>query len=268
MKSLVLAFAVAMSAVGAHASTVQINLDARGWVAADDPIKESQTANFHADEGGVVIGHDPDRTNRSLNQNLAVVSTVTHNGPFTFSGSLIAPEDDDVLGLVFGYQDGQNNFRFSWTGGQDADWEAGRYTDADGVEHGYEGAMLVREQAGTAETLAHDPLSFWTAGIAYDFTLSVSETLLEMEVLKGARSVVHFATAGLFDTAGRVGVFTRSNSALFRNSSGFGLDRDALASFDEFRDIAAVPVPAALPMLLVVMTGLFGFGRARRHRAN
>ena len=88
MKAFLSAAVLVFSGFAVQAATVPITLDARNWVNADDPIKESQTAISVVSEKGVAIGHDPFRTNRSLNQNLAVVSDFTTSTPFRFSGSI------------------------------------------------------------------------------------------------------------------------------------------------------------------------------------
>ena len=210
---------------------------------ADDPIKESQTAISVISEKGIAIGHDPFRTNRSLNQNLAVVSDFTTSSPFRFSGSIRAPEDDDILGLLFGYQDGQNNFRFSWTGGEDADWEAGHTVDENGDKHGYQGAMLVQEIGGKATALAHLDGLFWKARKTYVFDLLVTElgtrgtsdfrTIIELAITDGTNPIVNLSAQSNDVSDGRVGVFTRSNSALFWNPAADKFTKGELAGVED-----------------------------------
>ncbi len=273
MKALLSAVALVFAGLSAQASTVPINLDARDWMNADDPIKESQTANSVTSEKGVAIGHDPFRINRSLNQNLAVVSDFTTSSPFRFTGNLRAPQDDDVLGLLFGYIDGQNNFRFSWTGGEDADWEAGRTIDEFGNQHGYEGAMLVQEVDGKAETLAHLDGLFWQAKKNYAFDLLVTEfgsrgssefrTIIDLVITSGKEQVLSFSAESDSVADGRVGVFTRSNSALFWNPEASPFTKRDLASLEDGSNLVANPLPPGILQILAAF-GLLTVLRLRR----
>ncbi len=273
MKAFIGATVIVVSGFSAQAATVPITLDARNWVNADDPIKESQTAVSVMSEKGVAIGHDPHRTNRSLNQNLAVVSDFITTTPFSFSGSVSAPEDDDVLGLVFGYEDGQNNFRFSWTGGEDADWEAGRTVDEHGNKRGYQGAMLVQEVDGKATTLAHIDGLFWQAKKTYTFELLVSEigelgasdfrTIIGLAITDGKDSIVNLSAESDLATHGRVGVFTRSNSALFWNPAADKFTKGELAGIEEVANLVATPLPPGILQAFAAF-GLLALLRRRR----
>lgn len=273
MKAFFGAVAVVVSGFAAQASTVPINLDARNWINADDPIKESQTAISVMSEKGVAIGHDPNRTNRSLNQNLAVVSDFITTTPFSFSGSVRAPEDDDILGLLFGYQDGQNNFRFSWTGGEDADWEAGRTVDETGQKRGYQGAMLVQEVDGKATTLAHIDGLYWQAKKSYAFELLVTElgehgtsdfrTIIDLAITDGSDSIVSLSAESDLASNGRVGVFTRSNSALFWNPAAAEFTNGELASIENGGNLIPNPLPPGILQILAAF-GLLAFLRHRR----
>jgi hypothetical protein len=272
MKAFIGAVALVFSGYAVQASTVPINLDARNWINADDPIKESQTAISVMSKKGVAIGHDPNRTNRSLNQNLAVVSDFNTNSPFSFSGKFRAPEDDDILGLLFGYQDGQNNFRFSWTGGEDADWEAGRTVDEHGNEHGYQGAMLVQEIGGKATTLAHLDGLFWQPERQYAFELEVTElgvrgssdfqTVIDLVINSGSDSVFSLSANSGLVTDGRVGVFTRSNSALFWNPQAPSFTEDDLAGIENGIALIANPLPPGILQIFAAF-GLLAFLRRR-----
>ena len=272
MKAFISAVAVVFAGFTAQASTVPITLDARDWMNADDPIKETQTAISVMSEKGIAIGHDPYRTNRSLNQNLAVVSDFTTSSPFSFSGSMRAPEDDDILGLLFGYQDGHNNFRFSWTGGEDADWEAGRTVDEHGVKRGYQGAMLVQEVDGKATTLAHLDGLFWRPNKTYAFELLVTElgergtsdfrTIIDLAVTNGSNSVLNLSAESDLVSDGQVGVFTRSNSALFWNPEASKFAKSELESIENGGNLIANPLPPGILQILAAF-GLLAFLRRR-----
>lgn len=210
-----------------------VTLDATTWLNADDPIKENQSGTSTTGDGFVTIHGNGD---------LAVVTDFTVAPGFDFSGTVMAPEDDDILGWVFGYEDGFNNFRISWTGGEDHDWEAGPR---------FGGLMLVEEDAGVTDVLFREPNLLWTAGTAYDFSLSVTEAEIAFLLQEDGSDLGYWSVLGDFSGInGQVGVFTRSNGASFYNLSDVPL--------------SSVPVPPALPMLLGGAGALFLLGRRRK----
>jgi hypothetical protein len=210
-----------------------VTLDASSWINADDPIKENQSATSETGDGFInIIG----------NGDLAVVSDFSVGSSFDFSGNVYAPADDDIMGWVFGYQDGFNNYRVSWTGGEDHDWEAGRR---------FGGLMLVRETGGMTDVLFRNASLLWTAGIAYEFTLTVRDSAIGFLLREGGSLISESWAEGDFTgISGSVGVFTRSNGANF-----YDLNDEPLS---------AVPVPPALPLLLAGAAALAWVGRRKK----
>lgn len=226
------AAAVSMS-LGTAASAV--TLDASAWINGDDPIKENQSGTSTTGEDYVHIHGNGD---------LAVLTDYTLATPFDFSGHAYAPSDDDIFGVLFGYVDGFNNYRISWTGGEDHDWEAGRK---------YGGLMLVKEVDGKGETLWRDPDLMWLAGVEYNFWLHVEYDQVGFELREGSTVLADFTVAGDFaEVNGRAGVFTRSNPAKFYNLSDQPL-----------APLVATPLPGGLPLLLGG-AGMLWFAKRRR----
>ncbi|WP_425091442.1 hypothetical protein [Tropicimonas sp. S265A] len=223
-----IAAAVLMLCTAGGASAV--TLDATDWINADDPIKENQSGTSATGDGFVNIYGNGD---------LAVVTNEIVSSPFDFSGTIYAPEDDDILGLVFGYENGFNNYRITWTGGEDHDWEAGRR---------FGGLMLVSEDEGVTDVLWRDESLLWSARVEYDFSLSVATDRISFELREAGASLTGFSVGGDFSgVAGRVGVFTRSNGASF-----FNLDDAPLPPLPSAAatPLAVTPLPGGLPLLL------------------
>src|SRR5581483_3577721 len=92
-----------------------------------------------------------------------LVSDFTQSGDFTFSARVQSLyTDDDIFGLVFGYQDPNNHYRLSWDGGG--------FEEADN----HYGLHLIRELNGTATTLywPSSPTGLkWAPDVAYDITV-------------------------------------------------------------------------------------------------
>jgi len=219
-------FAALMGVQSAQAVT----LDASTWIDADDPIKENQSATSETGDGFVSIRGNGD---------LAVVTDYAVAPPFQFSGQFSAPGDDDILGIVFGYEDGFNNYRITWTGGEDHDWEAGPR---------FGGLMLVREDDGVTDVLFRNASLLWTAGIEYTFSLSVDAAQTSFDLAEGTNVLASFTVMEDFsDAAGAVGVFTRSNAANF------------YALSDE--TVNVIPVPGGMPLFLSAAGLLFWVGR-------
>lgn len=211
-----------VSSIAVASAAGAVTLDASAWINGDDPIKENQSGTSTTGTDFVEIHGNGD---------LAVLTDYTLATPFDFSGHAYAPEDDDIFGVLFGYVDGFNNYRISWTGGEDHDWEAGRK---------YGGLMLVKEKNGRGETLWRDPDLMWLAGVEYNFWLHVDYEEVSFELREGNTVLADFMVAGDFSgVEGRAGVFTRSNPAKFYNLSDQPLP-----------PLHAAPLPGGLPLLL------------------
>ncbi|MEM8579636.1 MAG: hypothetical protein AAGF50_00375 [Pseudomonadota bacterium] len=217
--ALVLATVGSFAVAGASGA---VTLDASAWINGDDPIKENQSGTSTTGSDYVHIHGNGD---------LAVLTDYTLATPFDFSGHAYAPADDDIFGVLFGYVDGFNNYRISWTGGEDHDWEAGRR---------YGGLMLVEESNGEATTLWRDPDLMWLAGVEYNFWLHVDYEEVSFELREGNEVLADFSVFGDFtDVDGRAGVFTRSNAVSFYNLSDQPL-----------APLHVTPLPGGLPLLL------------------
>lgn len=151
------------------------------------------------------------------------VSAFGFQGDFTFTGVLRAiPEpdldqDDDNLGVVFGWQDESNHYRLGFEGGGFGDNGDEFDPFVDEGASGAHGLWLVREQGGVATVLLELPSTFWQPETDYGFTVARNGDEISFSVTEGL-SVVGSAT--VVDTtfpAGRIGLYVESQEAEFRD---------------------------------------------------
>jgi hypothetical protein len=105
----------------------------------------------------------------TTNDGQTIASDSVVSGDFTFSSRITelydeqnARDDDDRYGLVFGFQNANNNYRFSWEGGGRAEADLSR------------GLSLIREVSGTSVSLFNLSTTFWNLDVEYDVTVGRS----------------------------------------------------------------------------------------------
>jgi len=166
------------------------------------------------------------------NGNSALISNFTLDGNFNFSGFLQSLGDDDVMGLVFGWQDHLNHYRLGWENAQ----VNNGFNDISGAS----GMFLVREVAGTS-TILFQQETFWQPNTKHDFSVRRigSDISFSLNGIEQSFNDTNFMS-------GHIGLYTESQSA----------------KFDELAVTTSVPEPSTLAVLGL---GLLGFV-ARKYR--
>lgn len=162
-------------------------------------------------------------------------------GDVEFTGTMTSiGTDNDIMGVVFGFQDNNNYYRMGW--------EDGGFADASSERDFW----LVKEVAGVRTTLftSNDE---WVEQRPYDFRIARNGGNLEFSIFDTLTmsTIISQTVADMSFMTGAFGVYTESQAASFTN-----LETNALGA-------APVPVPAALPLMA---GGLAGIGALRRRK--
>lgn len=201
MKKIVVGLCLLVASVGAEAGI--INIDAANWLQVAGPSNGRNT--------GTWVGLQQQRPEKKGNSSGALVSDFLVNGDFAFSG-FVTPtsadyDDNDIIGLVFGWQDELNHYRLGWSQTQrpgTSDDQA--YADITGRR----GLFLIREVDGLSQTLFNIGDWFWQDDVRYNFEISRVNDLLN--IVWGGQS---FSVTDNTLTSGRVGIYTESQTAVF-----------------------------------------------------
>lgn len=214
---------------------------------------------------------------RASNASGTLVSDFNLMGDFSFSGTF-SPivdrregsscntggnaicNDNDILGLVFGWQGEFNHYRLGF--GQGGEFGVRDIT-------GRQGLFLIREVDGKSKTLFSWDSNFWVDDALYDFNISRVKDELRVSVdglmrssegsQSGSQATAEDTTAvsQVLSTTvtddtflnGRVGVYTESQASVFN-----GLTVDGSSP---------VPTPAPLTLILAGLSGLLLTRRSR-----
>jgi hypothetical protein len=218
-----------MLAAPAFATGVDTSL----WSVQKSPGYNSTGSNWTSVGGNQAI--------QNVNSYGTLVSDFTETGDFTFSGTMrpttASFNDNDILGIVFGWQDNQNHYRLGW--------EQGGYNDASGAS----GMWLVQEVAGVSTILFQQEI-FWADNTDYNFLAGRSGSDISFSL----NGVSQSFTNTLF-MSGHVGFYTESQTAIFS-----GLSSVPQAPGE-------VPVPAALFMFAPALLGFMGLRRKAKNSA-
>ena len=179
------------------------------------------------------------------NANGSIISNFSLTGDFTFDGVLTPTttrfDDDDILGLVFGWQDADNHYRLGWEQGGLND----KGTGADGRLVVSSGMFLVREVAGVSTVLFQREI-FWQDDVDYNFSVGRNGDDISFSLGGINRSFTDTSF-----TSGRIGFYTESQTARFA-----GLASRPVAP-------APVPEPSAIALLGFALTFLVWRRRTR-----
>ncbi len=167
----------------------------------------------------------------------SLISDFSLSGDFVYSGTVTPTfsatgyNDNDTLGIVFGWADIENHYRLGWT-------QPGNLFD-NGT--GDQGMFLVREQGGVSTSLFQID-NFWDDNIAYDFVIERSGSNISFD-LNGVMQTISDTSF----MSGMVGVYSESQSVSFTNLA-----------------VNTVPEPTTI---LLFGIGLLGFAGVSRKKA-
>lgn len=230
MKLLVSALAGAAALVAAPVSALSLNGNDFSGAANVEGASTLGPSLTTATE--VIFTGNSDRTG---------LHNVTYTGDNTFSGQLRATGgDNDTLGLVFGYVNGNNNYRLGWEGGGDWDFEVGGRGGS-----GNNGLWLAAETGGSAVSLFANTSLFWARGVTYDFSVTLAGGDISFEIKDGASVLESQTVAATRSTDGLLGVYANSQSGVFSN-----MDVSPAGG------AAPIPLPATGLLLLGALSGL------------
>lgn len=214
MKKLLLSAGLLVASFSAAATTVDISL----WSQENSP-NYGRSASWNVGSGNNAI--------QNSNSNGSLVSDFVENGDFSFFGTMTATmasfNDNDIMGIVFGWQDDMNHYRLGW--------EQGGYNDGGS---GASGMWLVQEVSGVS-TILFQTEQFWTDLVEYNFIVGRSGNDISFS-LDGVSQT--FTNTSFM--SGKVGFYTESQTA---NFSGLTSVPQAPEDLDE------VPAPAPLGLL-------------------
>ncbi|OYP39072.1 PEP-CTERM sorting domain-containing protein [Rhodopirellula sp. MGV] len=181
------------------------------------------------------IGNIIENSNNSTG---ALISDFTTNGDFSFSIEAQTVNDNDLFGVVFGYQDISNSYGLSWGGG--------------GVSGRRNGIQLFREVEGVRTILALSSTG-WSTTLPYRLSVSrVGEEIsATVDIVGGAQLFNHTVTDNTFLT-GNVGV------EAYNQSMRFGYAQTDYTS----SAVTAIPEPSSIIALSAL--GVLGVYRRRR----
>ena len=201
MRNIVVGLLLSFLCVNAHAGIIKV--DTSKWLHLAGPSNDRNTGTWVG-----LHGQSPEKKGNSSG---ALVSDFSLSGDFLFSGfmtpTITEYDDNDIIGLVFGWQNEQNHYRLGWSQtqrpGTDDD---NSFKDVTGRA----GLFLIQEIDGISNTLFNISDWFWQDDVRYDFEVSWHNNLLN--VMLGAKS---FSIKDLDSVDGRVGVYTESQTAKF-----------------------------------------------------
>lgn len=180
----------ALLASGAQAALVDTNL----WTLERSPAANSGPTGLTSAGGNQAV--------QNSNSYGTIVSDFSFTGDFSFNGVMtpttVSFNDDDILGLVFGWQDPSNHYRLGW--------EQGGFNDS---ASGASGMFLVKEVAGTSTILFQTEV-FWQDNTDYNFVVGRSGNDISFSLNGIAQSFTDTAFM-----SGKVGFYTESQTARF-----------------------------------------------------
>jgi len=190
----------------------------------------------------------------------SLVSDFTSSGNFTFSGSLFMPNDNDIAGLLWGYQDADNHYRLSWGSprvkrGQfpDGSYDTGPYERPDLVvdpnnnnEPGYKGLTIVKEVDGVSNILSSNTSLSWQRSIHYNYSVSRIGNDLSINLIQGEETLFSTIITDTSFMSGRIGFNTAGVEVFYGNT--------------QFSDSSLNTKPVPEPITLLGSGLALGFG--------
>ncbi len=183
-------FLVLVSCVWIHADAIAASTIVNNWTRYASVVNGSTNTNNWSVSGSTI--------NYTSNNGGTIASNYTVANDFSFSSDVKAiTSDNDRYGVVFGFQDAENNYRISWEGGGLAD-------------HGFRNLNFIKEVGGTATSL-YTLATNWKLNEVHTLTVSRTGNNISMSV-SGVASQTFTDTTFM---TGRVGLFTLSQTTNF-----------------------------------------------------
>ena len=200
------------------------------WSRLGSPISGTNNTTWSAVGGEVVSSYESSGS---------LVSDFSTSGDFTFTGTMEALGDNDTMGLLFGFQDMDNHYRMSFSGG--------------GSQERY-GLTFVRSIGGNESYLAENSGFTWSPGVEYEFSIERVGNDLTFEVTDTTLMSSPFLATVTDATfmSGGVGLHVYGQEAAFGN-----VDCSAATT---------VPEPGSLLVWGLLGLVVLGFNRRRRTR--
>lgn len=243
MKKLVVG--LLLSVISATASAGIIKIDTAQWSHVAGPSNDLTTGNWVG-----VKGQAPEKHSNSSG---ALVSDFRVFGDFLFNGYFSPTtrdfNDNDIIGVVFGWQDAQNHYRLGWT-----QYQRPGTTDDRAITDitGRSGLFLIREVAGVSQTLFNIRDLFWEDNAEYSFNVKRVANQLDLNFAGNVFSV----TDSTF-LSGNVGVYTESQTGKF-----WSLNADGKTTLQPPQSL-----PVSEPGTMMFFSGLvFAAAAVRRRR--
>jgi hypothetical protein len=246
MKKLVLGLLFSVVSITANAGV--INIDTSKWLHLAGPSSDRNT--------GIWVGLNAQTPKKNGNSSGSLVSDFELFGDFQFSGlfmpTTIEYDDNDIVGVVFGWQDEQNHYRLGWSQTQRPNTDDDRaFTDITGKT----GLFLIREVAGVSQSLFNISDLFWDDNFTYSFNIGRSNNDLNFDFGGTVFSVMDSTFS-----SGRIGVYTESQTAVFS-------DLRASVPTPPADTLQVVPEPGVVIMYLSGLIMLVAVSRHKRNKA-
>jgi PEP-CTERM motif len=204
-----------------------------------------------------VLTNMPRRIGQSSSQDTdrygAIVSDFTSVGDFNFTGSLFMPNDSDVAGLLWGFQDPNNHYRLSWdssgrvkrVGLTDGPYErpdllAGPNPDRPGSK----GLSIVKEVNGVSTFLATNILLRWQKSVSYSYRVRRTGSNLFVSLLQGQQTLFSTTITDTTFMSGKVGFNTAGVEVFYGNTRFTGTL--GTSQLQAARTATSVPEPTTL----------------------
>jgi hypothetical protein len=219
-----------------------------------------------------ILTNMPRRIGQSSSQDTerygAIVSDFSSTGDFNFSGSLFMPNDSDVAGLLWGFQDRDNHYRLSW----DASGRVKRPGLTDGPyerpdllagsnpgQPGSRGLSIIKEVNGVSTFLATNILLPWQKSVSYDYSISRTGDNLFVSLLRGQQTLFSTVLADTTFMSGKVGFNTAGVEVFYGNTQFSNILPPVASEIPQGGNEINVSTAAATVPEPSLLLGLLGF---------